>query len=265
MPPPRSTASTASSRAPAWRRGDPAVAPLLAAAAARGIAVGGELDLFGEALAGLKADRDYAPRLLAVTGTNGKTTTTALTALLVERAGRRVAVAGNIGPTLLGTLIGGARRRRAAARGLGAGAVELPTARRPRLRARRRRPAQPDAGSSRLAWHDGRLRRRQGAHLRPPHGARRQPRRSARRAHRDGSGRAGGRRPAPDGWSQQQRRPQGRGAGAGRRPLRPRRAAPAGRLRTRRRPGHGLAGAPAAGRGGDATRRPGRCRSRCSG
>ena len=91
-------------KSPGLAPGDPAVAPLLAATAARGIAVGGELDLFGEALAGLKADRDYAPRLLAVTGTNGKTTTTALTALLVERAGRRVAVAGNIGPTLLGTL-----------------------------------------------------------------------------------------------------------------------------------------------------------------
>ena len=39
-----------------------------------------------------------------MTGTNGKTTTTALTALLVERAGKRVVAAGNIGPTLLDTL-----------------------------------------------------------------------------------------------------------------------------------------------------------------
>ena len=64
----------------------------------------GELDLFVAALADLKAERGYAPQLLAITGTNGKTTTTALTALLVERAGRRVAVAGNIGPTMLDTL-----------------------------------------------------------------------------------------------------------------------------------------------------------------
>jgi UDP-N-acetylmuramoylalanine--D-glutamate ligase len=42
--------------------------------------------------------------VLAITGTNGKTTTTAMTALLVARAGKRVAVAGNIGPTLLDTL-----------------------------------------------------------------------------------------------------------------------------------------------------------------
>ena len=83
---------------------DERIAPLLAAARARGIAVQGELALFVEALAELKAQQAYAPRLLAVTGTNGKTTTTALTALLVERAGKRVVAAGNIGPTLLDTL-----------------------------------------------------------------------------------------------------------------------------------------------------------------
>jgi UDP-N-acetylmuramoylalanine--D-glutamate ligase len=48
--------------------------------------------------------------VLAITGTNGKTTTTALTAQLVERAGLRVAVAGNIGPTMLDTLRGTGRR-----------------------------------------------------------------------------------------------------------------------------------------------------------
>jgi len=46
----------------------------------------------------------YAPQVLAITGTNGKTTTTAMTALLVERTGKRVAMAGNIGPSLLDTL-----------------------------------------------------------------------------------------------------------------------------------------------------------------
>ena len=44
------------------------------------------------------------PKLLAITGTNGKTTTTAMAAQLIARAGRRVAVAGNIGPTMLQTL-----------------------------------------------------------------------------------------------------------------------------------------------------------------
>jgi len=50
------------------------------------------------------APAGYRPKILAITGTNGKTTVTTLTGLLVERAGRSVAVAGNIGPTLLDTL-----------------------------------------------------------------------------------------------------------------------------------------------------------------
>ena len=46
----------------------------------------------------------YAPQVIAITGTNGKTTTTAMTGQLVARTGRRVAVAGNIMPTLLDRL-----------------------------------------------------------------------------------------------------------------------------------------------------------------
>jgi UDP-N-acetylmuramoylalanine--D-glutamate ligase len=49
-------------------------------------------------------DRRYLPKVLAITGTNGKTTVTSLTGQLVARAGKTVAVAGNIGPTLLDTL-----------------------------------------------------------------------------------------------------------------------------------------------------------------
>ncbi|MBQ0931798.1 UDP-N-acetylmuramoyl-L-alanine--D-glutamate ligase [Ideonella sp. 3Y2] len=83
---------------------DARIAPLLDAARAQGLAVMGELDLFAHALADLKAARGYAPKVLAITGTNGKTTTTSLTAMLVERAGLRVGLAGNIGPTMLDTL-----------------------------------------------------------------------------------------------------------------------------------------------------------------
>ncbi len=50
------------------------------------------------------APAGYRPAILAITGTNGKTTVTALTGQLVARAGRSVAVAGNIGPSLLDTL-----------------------------------------------------------------------------------------------------------------------------------------------------------------
>jgi len=83
---------------------DARVAPLLNEARDSGIAILNELDLFVRALADLKEAQGYAPQILAITGTNGKTTTTAMTALLVERTGKRVAMAGNIGPTLLDTL-----------------------------------------------------------------------------------------------------------------------------------------------------------------
>ncbi|MDR5793968.1 UDP-N-acetylmuramoyl-L-alanine--D-glutamate ligase [Caballeronia sp. LZ008] len=79
------------------------LAPLIAAAKERGISVWGELELFAQALAGLGAN-GYAPKVIAITGTNGKTTTTALTGLLCERAGKSVAVAGNISPAMLDKL-----------------------------------------------------------------------------------------------------------------------------------------------------------------
>ena len=81
------------------------LAPVRQAAQAAAIPVAGELVLFAQALADLKTSRDYAPKVLAITGTNGKTTVTSLTGQLVERSGKSVAVAGNIGPTLLDTLI----------------------------------------------------------------------------------------------------------------------------------------------------------------
>ena len=81
-----------------------AVAPVWQAARAIGLWTGGELDLFARALRDLQAERGYAPRVLAITGTNGKTTTTSLTGQLVAQAGKTVAVAGNIGPNLLDVL-----------------------------------------------------------------------------------------------------------------------------------------------------------------
>ncbi len=81
------------------------VAAVTVAASAIGIRVTGELGLYSQALAGLQAERGYQPVVLAITGTNGKTTVTSLTGKLVERAGKSVAVAGNIGPTLLDTLM----------------------------------------------------------------------------------------------------------------------------------------------------------------
>jgi UDP-N-acetylmuramoylalanine--D-glutamate ligase len=80
------------------------VATVEEAARAAGVPVRGELGLFADALAAMRQSDGYHPAVLAVTGTNGKTTVTALTGQLVERSGKTVAVAGNIGPTLLDTL-----------------------------------------------------------------------------------------------------------------------------------------------------------------
>ncbi len=83
---------------------DAAVAALLDGARERTVPVWGEIELFARALAGLKSAQGYAPRVLAITGTNGKTTTTALTGVLARRAGKTVGVAGNISPSALDKL-----------------------------------------------------------------------------------------------------------------------------------------------------------------
>jgi UDP-N-acetylmuramoylalanine--D-glutamate ligase len=91
-------------KSPGLSPSDERIAPTLNRAADTGVLVQGEVELFARALADLKTERGYAPKVLAITGTNGKTTTTAMTAMLIERTGRRVAMAGNIGPTMLQTL-----------------------------------------------------------------------------------------------------------------------------------------------------------------
>ena len=65
------------------------VAGLTSAANAAGIHVFGELELFAQALAELDASGGYRPKVLAVTGTNGKTTVTALAGQLVDAAKRQ--------------------------------------------------------------------------------------------------------------------------------------------------------------------------------
>jgi UDP-N-acetylmuramoylalanine--D-glutamate ligase len=91
-------------RSPGLAPHDERIAKALEQAAETGVLVQSELELFARALADLKAERAYAPKVIAITGTNGKTTTTAMAAALIARAGKRVAAAGNIGPTMLQTL-----------------------------------------------------------------------------------------------------------------------------------------------------------------
>lgn len=80
------------------------LAQIAPAAAEKNIPVWGEIELFAQALAALKAERGYAPKVIAITGTNGKTTVTSLVGLLCERAGLATRVAGNISPAALDVL-----------------------------------------------------------------------------------------------------------------------------------------------------------------
>lgn len=78
---------------------------VLEEARARNIEVVGEIELFARALIELAASRDYQPRVLAITGTNGKTTVTALTRQMVEASGLSATAAGNISPAALAALM----------------------------------------------------------------------------------------------------------------------------------------------------------------
>ncbi|WP_068299645.1 UDP-N-acetylmuramoyl-L-alanine--D-glutamate ligase [Pararhodobacter sp. CCB-MM2] len=75
----------------------PAPHPVIAAALAAGVPVDNDISLFFRAL----ADSDEAPKVICVTGSNGKSTTTALIAHLLAEAGREVRMAGNIGTGVL--------------------------------------------------------------------------------------------------------------------------------------------------------------------
>ena len=80
------------------------LAALLPVAQEKNIPVWGEIELFAQALSALREERGYAPKVIAITGTNGKTTVTSLTGLLCRRAGLTVQVAGNISPAALDVL-----------------------------------------------------------------------------------------------------------------------------------------------------------------
>ncbi len=77
--------------------GVPWDAPELEIARAHGVPVRSEMDLVFERC---------RARICGITGTNGKTTTTALVAAIFERAGERVHLGGNIGMTMLDRLDG---------------------------------------------------------------------------------------------------------------------------------------------------------------
>ncbi|MBL8377208.1 MAG: UDP-N-acetylmuramoyl-L-alanine--D-glutamate ligase [Burkholderiales bacterium] len=79
----------------------PQTDPAVARARARGLFFDGDIELFAQALATENAENGYAPRIIAITGTNGKTTVTSLLAHLGQASGVATCAAGNIGPAVL--------------------------------------------------------------------------------------------------------------------------------------------------------------------
>ncbi|WP_204113665.1 UDP-N-acetylmuramoyl-L-alanine--D-glutamate ligase [Shimia biformata] len=80
----------------------PAPNPVVAAALAAGVPVDNDIGLFFRSFAGPEWDGyDTAPKVIAVTGSNGKSTTSALIHHVLETAGRRTQLAGNIGRGVL--------------------------------------------------------------------------------------------------------------------------------------------------------------------
>ncbi|HEX4763040.1 MAG TPA: UDP-N-acetylmuramoyl-L-alanine--D-glutamate ligase, partial [Usitatibacter sp.] len=72
--------------------------PVLRAAAARGLEVVGDVEIFGREVAEGRA------RVIGITGTNGKSTVTAMAGAMGTAAGRRTVVCGNIGLPVLDAL-----------------------------------------------------------------------------------------------------------------------------------------------------------------
>lgn len=81
-----------------------AVAGFLLAAQQAGKPVLGDIELFAQALESLAQSHDYRPSVLAVTGTNGKTTVTALARQMLDACGLRAVAAGNIAPPVFDAL-----------------------------------------------------------------------------------------------------------------------------------------------------------------
>jgi len=74
--------------------------PLVETAAGRGVPVVGDIELFAQALPEI-----CAAKVLAITGSNGKSTVTEMTGALCRQAGLRTVVAGNIGLPVLDVLL----------------------------------------------------------------------------------------------------------------------------------------------------------------
>lgn len=78
--------------------------PAVARAVAAGVEVVGDVELFARAIRALNAQREHPMRLIAITGSNGKSTVTAMCGEMCRTAGLVTCVAGNIGLPVLDAL-----------------------------------------------------------------------------------------------------------------------------------------------------------------
>jgi UDP-N-acetylmuramoylalanine--D-glutamate ligase len=84
--------------------GLPLTEPAVARAVAAGVEVVGDVELFARAIRALNAKREHPMRVLAITGSNGKSTVTAMCGDMCRMAGLVTCVAGNIGLPVLDAL-----------------------------------------------------------------------------------------------------------------------------------------------------------------
>ena len=74
--------------------------PFVARAAAQGIPIVGDIELFA-----LSLPKKKCPQIIAITGSNGKTTVTSMVGAMCRAAGKETLVAGNISPAVLDVLM----------------------------------------------------------------------------------------------------------------------------------------------------------------
>jgi UDP-N-acetylmuramoylalanine--D-glutamate ligase len=84
--------------------GVPLTDPAVARAVAAGIETVGDVELFARAIRALNAQREHPMRVIAITGSNGKSTVTAMCGDMCRMAGLTTCVAGNIGLPVLDAL-----------------------------------------------------------------------------------------------------------------------------------------------------------------
>ena len=79
--------------------------PLVARAAAQGIPIVGDIELFALSLPKNQGPKISCPKIIAISGSNGKTTVTSMVGAMCRAAGKETLVAGNISPAVLDVLM----------------------------------------------------------------------------------------------------------------------------------------------------------------